>query len=62
MKDWPTDPMAQYNLMIAALCEDIMATGKFSLDGPNVTRVTAINNILNGERPGRGNSSRRNDQ
>lgn len=59
MKDWPTDPMAQHNLVIAALCEDIMATGKFSLDGPNVTRVTEINRQLNTPRePGAGNSSR----
>jgi hypothetical protein len=43
MKNWPTDPMAQHNLLIAALCEDIIETGKVSLDGPKTSRVAEIN-------------------
>ena len=42
MKPWPTDPMRQHNRLIAALCDD-MASGIFSLDGPNVSRVVEIN-------------------
>ena len=49
MRDWPTDPVRQHNRLIAALCED-MASGIFSLDGPNVSRVAEINRQFNSTR------------
>ena len=42
--------MRQHDRLIAALCEDIMDTGKFSLDGPKVSRVAEINRQINSTR------------
>lgn len=39
--------MRQHNLLIAALCDDMIETGKLSLDGPKVSRVAEINRQVN---------------
>jgi hypothetical protein len=45
MKSFPTDPMAQHNLFIAALCEDWRESGIVSLNSEHTPRSNAVAEI-----------------
>jgi hypothetical protein len=44
--NFPTDPLRQHNRFIAAMCDDLLETGKLSLDGPKASRVAEISRQL----------------
>jgi hypothetical protein len=47
MRNFPTDPMAQHNLFIAALCEDWREAGTVTRDTPRANAVAEITRQVN---------------